>query len=74
MEIFPRWRRRILNLVEGISSLREAKIFFGSIKFSGGEQLTLADNSILVIVGPNNAGKSSALRALVSQRCCAKTA
>jgi ABC-type Mn2+/Zn2+ transport system ATPase subunit len=64
MEIFPRWRRRILNLVEGISSLREAKIFFGSIKFSGGEQLTLADNSILVIVGPNNAGKSSALREL----------
>jgi hypothetical protein len=65
MDIFRRWKRLMLSLVEGsLSVSREAKIFIGSIKFSGGEKLTLADNSILVIVGPNNAGKSSALREL----------
>jgi hypothetical protein len=64
MDLFPTWKRKILNFVEGSFSPRDAKIFFSGIKFSGGETLALGDDSILVIVGPNNAGKSSVLREL----------
>jgi predicted ATP-dependent endonuclease of OLD family len=41
---------------------REAKIYVESITFSAGQTISLNDSSILVIVGPNNAGKSSVLR------------
>jgi hypothetical protein len=41
---------------------RSARIYVESIEFSGGQTIKLTENSILVVVGPNNAGKSSVLR------------
>jgi ABC-type branched-subunit amino acid transport system ATPase component len=40
------------------------RITFDSITFSDGQTLKLADDEILVFVGPNNAGKSAALQQL----------
>lgn len=39
-------------------------ITFKSIKFSDGQQINLQDDEVVVFVGPNNAGKSAALREL----------
>ena len=44
------------------------KLFFKTITFSDGNTLTLDEDDIVVFVGPNNAGKSAALR----QYCCFK--
>jgi AAA domain, putative AbiEii toxin, Type IV TA system len=41
---------------------QEPRIFVSSIEFSDGTKLHLSRNSILVITGPNNTGKSSVLR------------
>ena len=45
----------------------EAKIdyFIKSITFSGGDTIELSQGDTLVVVGPNNAGKSSVLRELI---------
>ena len=40
------------------------KLFFETITFSDGTTLTLEEDDIVVFVGPNNAGKSAALREL----------
>jgi AAA domain, putative AbiEii toxin, Type IV TA system len=40
------------------------RLTFESITFSDGQTLTLGDDDIVVLVGPNNAGKSAALREL----------
>ena len=44
--------------------LRRPKLFFETVTFSDGTKLTLDENDIVVFVGPNNAGKSAALREL----------
>ena len=44
--------------------LRRPKLFFETITFSDGTTLKLDDDDIVVFVGPNNAGKSAALREL----------
>jgi hypothetical protein len=40
------------------------KITFETVTFSGGQTLQFDDDEIIVFVGPNNAGKSAALREL----------
>ena len=40
------------------------KLYFSTITFSDGTTLTLDEDDIVVFVGPNNAGKSAALREL----------
>lgn len=62
MSAFRRWKRRARQIVESLIQKREAKIFVEKIEFSGGQTVVLKDSSILIIVGPNNAGKSSVLR------------
>jgi hypothetical protein len=48
-----------------IRTLRERpKLTFRSITFSDGQSLELNEDDIIVFVGPNNAGKSAALREL----------
>ena len=44
--------------------LQRPKLFFETITFSDGTTLTLDEDDIVVFVGPNNAGKSAALREL----------
>ena len=44
--------------------LRRPKLSFKTITFSDGTTLTLDEDDIVVFVGPNNAGKSAALREL----------
>ena len=44
--------------------LRRPKLFFKTITFSDSTTLTLDEDDIIVFVGPNNAGKSAALREL----------
>ena len=46
--------------------LRRPKLFFETITFSDSTTLTLDEDDIVVFVGPNNAGKSAALRELES--------
>lgn len=62
MDIVRRWKRTGLRLIDSIMRPRDAKIFVEEIEFSGGQKIRLTESSILVIVGPNNAGKSSVLR------------
>lgn len=40
------------------------RLCFESVTFSGGDTLALAGSDVIVFVGPNNAGKSAALREL----------
>ena len=54
---------------EGESQRKEVEILrprlsFETVTFSDGTELTLDENDIVVFVGPNNAGKSAALREL----------
>ena len=44
--------------------LLRPKLSFESITFSDGTKLSLDEDDIIVFVGPNNAGKSAALREL----------
>ena len=44
--------------------IRRPKLYFETITFSDGTTLKLAEDDIVVFVGPNNAGKSAALREL----------
>ncbi|MCZ0939551.1 MAG: AAA family ATPase [Caldilineaceae bacterium] len=46
------------------SELQRPKLFFSTVTFSDGTTLTLDEDDIVVFVGPNNAGKSAALREL----------
>jgi ABC-type hemin transport system ATPase subunit len=62
MNIVRRWKRTGQRLLDSFIRPRDAKIYIGEIEFSGGQKIRLNDSSILVIVGPNNAGKSSVLR------------
>jgi ABC-type cobalamin/Fe3+-siderophores transport system ATPase subunit len=62
MSVLARWKRKGQRLLEALGPPRAAKIFVESLQVSGGEKINLKQNSILVIVGPNNAGKSSILR------------
>jgi ABC-type transporter Mla maintaining outer membrane lipid asymmetry ATPase subunit MlaF len=48
---------------KGVEVLRP-RLSFETIQFSDGTTLQLADDDIVVFVGPNNAGKSAALREL----------
>lgn len=41
--------------------------WISSLEFAGGTRIVLDSNSVLVIVGPNNAGKSATLNAIKSQ-------
>lgn len=45
-------------------SVTPPQVKFRSITFSGGQTITLEPDDIVVLVGPNNAGKSAALREL----------
>jgi len=40
------------------------RVWIQSLKFSDGSVITLRRDDILVLVGPNNSGKSAALRAI----------
>jgi len=62
MSIVRRWKRTGQRFIDAIFRPRDAKIYIGDIEFSGGQKIQLNESSILVIVGPNNAGKSSVLR------------
>jgi ABC-type molybdenum transport system ATPase subunit/photorepair protein PhrA len=62
MDIVRRWKRTGLRIFDTLMRPRDAKIFVEEIEFSGGQKIKLTESSILVIVGPNNAGKSSVLR------------
>lgn len=62
MDLLRRWKRTGLRILDTVINPREAKIFIEEIEFSGGQKIKLNESSILVIVGPNNAGKSSVLR------------
>jgi ABC-type transporter Mla maintaining outer membrane lipid asymmetry ATPase subunit MlaF len=60
-----------INLNDGATSAREVEVLrprlsFETIQFSDGTELQLAEDDIVVFVGPNNAGKSAALRELES--------
>ena len=44
----------------------EIGLSLSSLTFSGGQRVDLADDTILVLVGPNNAGKSRALKEIIS--------
>ena len=46
------------------TQLLRPRLFFETITFSDGTKLTLDEGDIVVFVGPNNAGKSAALREL----------
>jgi energy-coupling factor transporter ATP-binding protein EcfA2 len=46
------------------SDLLRPRLSFETISFSDGTELTLDEDDIVVLVGPNNAGKSAALREL----------
>ncbi|SHL55211.1 ATP-dependent nuclease [Bradyrhizobium lablabi] len=46
------------------ATLPKPKISFSTVTFSNGDVLTFEDDEIVVFVGPNNAGKSAALREL----------
>ena len=45
-------------------------VTFNSITFSDGTTISLEPNDVVVFVGPNNAGKSVALRELEGQVSC----
>src|SRR5262249_34291651 len=62
MDWLRRWKRTGLRLLDTVVNPREAKIYVDEIEFSSGQKIKLNESSILVIVGPNNAGKSSVLR------------
>lgn len=62
MSVFRRWKLKGQRIIDNLAGRREAKIYVAAIEFSGGLKLKLNDSSILVVVGPNNAGKSSVLR------------
>lgn len=64
MNVFRRWKLAGRRIADGITRPSDAKIYIQSIEFSGGLKIDLNESSILVIVGPNNAGKSSTLREL----------
>ena len=51
----------------GATAEPEPSVYFSSIAFDKGEPITLENTDIVVIVGPNNAGKSRALRDLHQQ-------
>jgi hypothetical protein len=40
----------------------EPRVFVSSVKFSDGQQLSFSRSDVVVVVGPNNGGKSSLLR------------
>ncbi len=60
MEIEDQVSEASINVVEP----GRPKLCFETVTFSDGETLTLDENDIIVFVGPNNAGKSAALREL----------
>jgi hypothetical protein len=62
MDVVRWWTRRTRQFVAALGQTKDAKIYVESIQFSGGQLIQLTEGSILVIVGPNNAGKSSVLR------------
>ena len=46
------------------AQIERPSISFQSITFSGGKTIDVEEDEIIVLVGPNNAGKSAALREL----------
>ncbi|MCW6508180.1 ATP-dependent nuclease [Lichenifustis flavocetrariae] len=64
MSLFRRWgRRRSKPDEEPIPPAREAAhLHISKLTFSNGTSINLAPDAILVLTGPNNVGKSSALR------------
>jgi ABC-type transporter Mla maintaining outer membrane lipid asymmetry ATPase subunit MlaF len=61
--------RMTAEVNEGAIQIKEVEVLrprlsFETIQFSDGTQLQLAEDDIVVFVGPNNAGKSAALREL----------
>lgn len=62
------WRGYLSDIGESdarsTKDLLRPRLSFETITFSDGTTLTLDDNDIVVFVGPNNAGKSAALREL----------
>lgn len=62
MDIVRRWKRTGQRFLDTVLRPRDAKIYVEELEFSGGQKIRLTESSILVIVGPNNAGKSSVLR------------
>jgi ATPase subunit of ABC transporter with duplicated ATPase domains len=56
-----RWLRRASEFTKTPDAQR-AQIHIEKVTFSDGTKVTLKHDSIFVLTGPNNAGKSSALR------------
>ncbi|XOV86908.1 MAG: hypothetical protein ACFHX7_18315 [Pseudomonadota bacterium] len=48
---------------EGLS---KPSAFISEITFSGGDKFVLKENEKVIIVGPNNSGKSQSLREILS--------
>ena len=48
----------------------EPKAWVKSITFSDNTTIQLAEDDVVVVVGPNNSGKSATLRAIREQICC----
>lgn len=46
--------------------MRSLRIWINKLSFEGGTEIELAEDSILVIIGPNNSGKSVTLRSIFS--------
>ena len=42
-----------------------ASVYIKTLAFHGGAKLSLTDNSIVVLVGPNNSGKSLSLKEII---------
>jgi energy-coupling factor transporter ATP-binding protein EcfA2 len=59
-----RWRTKAKPTDPLVEDVGKASVYFSKVTFSDGTEIQLQSNSILVLTGPNNAGKSSALRQL----------
>ncbi len=71
MKLLDRWIRKASGIaadpVANIGSTQEKLGFcLSSITFSDGAEIKLTSNSIIVLTGPNNVGKSSALTEIAS--------
>ena len=65
MELFP-WRKRSTRPKdpEECTNLPVPAVWIDTLEFSDGTCISLKPDDVLVIVGPNNSGKSATLRAI----------
>jgi hypothetical protein len=60
MKLLEKWTRRVLARQAAVTD-EKLGFFLTNVTFSDGTEIQLAANSIVILTGPNNVGKSSAL-------------